>query len=89
MKLKRLRNLPPARLFGRVPGELNETLTAYQAYYRHLHSEAIDSWPLVLQILETFLSSDREFQAWRRRSSEGPDAHVQSKTGARTESRNG
>jgi hypothetical protein len=28
--------------FGRVSGELNETLTAYEGYYRRLHGEAIE-----------------------------------------------
>jgi hypothetical protein len=46
MKLKRLRVLPSVKLAGRVSGELNETLPAYQGYYRHLHGEAIEPWPL-------------------------------------------
>ena len=28
--------------FDRVSGELNEALTVYQGYYRHLHGEAIE-----------------------------------------------
>jgi len=90
MKLKRLRILPSVKLAGRLSGELNETLMAYRDYYRHLHGEAIEPWPLVVQILETFVEADRDFQAWRRRSSEAP---VGSAAGARigtgTESRNG
>ena len=49
---------------GRVSGELNETLTAYQGYYRHLHGEAVELWPLVAQMLESFMEADRDFQAW-------------------------
>jgi len=49
--------------FGRVSGELNETLKAYEGYSRHLHGEAIEPWPLVVQMLETFVEADRDFQA--------------------------
>jgi hypothetical protein len=90
MKLKRLRVLPSVKLAGRVSGEFNETLTAYQGYYRHLHGEAIEPWPLVVQMLETFVEADRDFQAWRRRSSEPPvGGAAGARTGAGKESRNG
>ena len=90
MKLKRLRILPSVKLAGRVSGELSETLTAYQAYYRHLHGEAIEPWPLVVQILETFMETDRDFQTWRRRVSEAPGGSAaRARIGTGTESRNG
>ncbi len=62
MKLERVRNLAPVRLVGRVPGELHETLTAYARYYREEHGEAIEVWPLVVQMLRVFLDDDRLFQ---------------------------
>jgi hypothetical protein len=90
MKLKRLRVLPSVKLAGRVSGELNETLKAYQGYYRHLHGEAIEPWPLVVQMLETFVEADRDFQTWRRRSSEASVGGVAgARNGAGKESRNG
>ena len=47
MKLKRVRVLPSVKLAGRVSDELNETLTAYADYYRDMHDEAIELWPLI------------------------------------------
>ena len=46
-----------------MSGELNETLTAYEGCYRHLHGEPIEPWPLVVQMLETFVEADRDFHA--------------------------
>ena len=90
MKVKRLRVLPSVKLAGRVSGELNETLTAYREYYRHLHGEPIEPWPLVIQMLETFVEADREFHAWRRSSKEAPvGSAAGARTGAGKESRNG
>jgi hypothetical protein len=53
MKLKRVRTLPSAKLAGRVPGELKETLTAYAGYYREVHGETIEVWPLVVHMLSS------------------------------------
>ena len=55
------------KLAGRVPGELHADLTAYAAYYREGVGQPIDLWPLVVQILRTFVDDDRAFHAWRRR----------------------
>ena len=66
MKLKKVRTLPPVKLAGRIPGELHEELGAYASYYRTVHGEAIDVWPLLVQILRTFVEEDRGFQLWRR-----------------------
>jgi len=82
MKLKPVRTLPPVMLKGRVPGDLYEALAAYAAYYRGVHGEAIELWALLLQILSTFLDTDREFHAWRRHTGEAA-------AGAGMESRNG
>ena len=68
MNLKRVRTLSPVALKGRVPGDLYEALAAYAKYYRAVHSEVIDLWPLLVQILRAFLDADRAFQAWRRRA---------------------
>jgi hypothetical protein len=90
MKVKRLRVLPSVKLAGRVSGELHETLTAYREYYRHLHGEAIEPWPLVIQMLETFVDADREFHAWRRSSKDVPvGSAAGARAGAGKESRNG
>jgi hypothetical protein len=68
MKLKRVRMLPSVKLAGRVSGELNETLTAYAEYYRHVRQEAIELRPLVVHILQTSVDDDRAFQMWRRQT---------------------
>jgi hypothetical protein len=72
MKLKPVKSLPPVILKGRVPGELQIALSAYTAYYREKTGEAIEVWPLVVQMLQQFLATDHEFQAWRRRTQNGP-----------------
>lgn len=78
MKLKPVHSLPSVKLIGRVPGELHSDLAAYADYYREVLREPIAAWPLVIQILRTFMDSDREFHAWRRRRRNGiaaaPDA---------------
>jgi len=90
MKLKRIRTLPSAKLAGRVPGELHEALTTYAGYYRDVHGETIEVWPLVVHVLSTFVNEDRAFQAWRRRSSAAPNwAAPGSANGAGAESRHG
>jgi len=74
MKLKPVQTLPAALLKGRVSGELHIALTAYTAYYRETTDHTIELWPLVVQILQQFLDTDRDFQAWRRRTQNGPGA---------------
>lgn len=72
MKLKPVPTYPAALLKGRVTGELHIALTAYTTYYRETTGQAIELWPLVVQILQQFLDADRDFQAWRRRTQNGP-----------------
>src|SRR5713101_2377218 len=67
MKLKPPHSLPSMKLAGRVPGELHADLTAYAVYYREVVGQSIDLWPLVVQMVRTFVDSDRAFHAWRRR----------------------
>jgi hypothetical protein len=85
MKLKRVRTLPHVKLVGRVPGDLHEALVGYAEYYRTVHGDTIEVWPLMVQILRTFVDDDREFHAWRRHGS-GAAVGV---LGERMESRDG
>ncbi len=75
--------------FG-CPPRLNETLTTYTDYYRDVHGEAIKTWPLIVQILRTFVDEDRAFQTWRRQTN-GTSAEGQAgpRNGTRMESGNG
>jgi hypothetical protein len=73
MKLKPVQTYAPAELKGRIPGELHTALVAYTAYYRETAGQAIEVWPLVVQMLQQFVETDREFQAWRR-TQNGPGA---------------
>ena len=90
MKLKRVRTLSPVALKERVPGDLHEALAAYAKYYRAVHSELIDMWPPLVQILRTFLEADRAFPAWRRHAGEtAGGAAAGPGNGTGMESRNG
>ena len=72
MKLKSIQSYTHVSPRGRVPGELHAALTADTAYYRHTIGQPIEVWPLVVQMLQRFVESDREFQTWRRRAQNGP-----------------
>ena len=72
MKLKPVRAYPAVVIKGRVPGELHTALTAYTTYYCETTKQAIELWPLVLQMLQQFVETDRDFQVWRRRTDQGP-----------------
>jgi hypothetical protein len=76
MKLKPIPSLPSMKLAGRVPGDLHADLIAYAVYYREALGEPIDLWPLVVQMLRTFMHSDRVFRARRRQHRSSPAAHV-------------
>ena len=76
MKLKAVQSLPSIRLVGRVPGDLHADLITYAEYYREVLGEPIDLWPLVVQMLRTFMHSDRAFRAWRRQHRTGVKARV-------------
>ncbi len=90
MRLKRVRNLVPVRVAGRVPGDLHEVLTAYTRYYREEHGEPIGLWPLVVQMVRAFVDDDRAFQTWRRRSNGASTADRSELADVtRVESRNG
>ena len=70
MKLKPITSYPAAMLKGRVPGELHTALTAYISYYRESTGQTIEVW--VVQMLQRFVETDREFQAWWRRTQNVP-----------------
>ena len=74
MKLKPVQTLPAALLKGRVSGELHIALMAYTTYYRETAGQAIELWPLIVQMLQQFVDTDRDFQVWRRRTQNGPGA---------------
>jgi hypothetical protein len=78
------------KLGGSVPGDVSDALVAYADYYRTVHGEVIKPWPLVIQILRTFVDEDRAFQTWRRRnSSASAEAQARSSNEARVETGNG
>ena len=72
MKLKPVQTYTDVPLKGRVPGELHAALTAYTSYYCETSGQPIEVWPLIVQMLQRFLETDREFQTWRRRTQNGP-----------------
>ena len=72
MRLKPVQTFPDASLKGRVPGDLHAALTAYTTYYCETTGQTIDVWSLVVQMLQRFVETDREFQVWRRRTQNGP-----------------
>lgn len=74
MRLKPVQTYTDVPLKGRVPGELHAALTAYTSYYRETTGQPIEVWPLVVQMLQRFVETDREFQVWRRRTQNGPGA---------------
>ena len=72
MRLKPVQTYTDVSLKGRVPGELHAALTAYTSYYRETSGQPIEVWPLIVQMLQRFLETDREFQTCRRRTQNGP-----------------
>ena len=63
MKLKRVRILAPGASKAPSPASSYETLAANAGYYREVHDESIDLWPLPVHMLRAFVGSDREFHA--------------------------
>jgi hypothetical protein len=74
MRLKPVQTYNDVPLKGRVPGELHAALTAYTSFYRETSGQPIEVWPLLVQMLQRFIETDREFQTWRRRTQSGPGA---------------
>ena len=72
MKLGKLeKQLPSAQVNVTLPGKLKTELDSYAAYYQHIHGEAIGVRRLIVEIARNFVDSDREFQAWLKRRSNG------------------
>ena len=74
MRLKPVQTYTDVSLKGRVPGDLHAALIAYTSYYRETSGQPIEVWPLVVQMLQRFVETDREFQTWRRRTQNGSGA---------------
>ena len=74
MRLKPEQTYAHVSLKGRIPGELHAALTAYTSYYRETSGQPIEVWPLVVQMLQRFVETDRDFQTWRRRTQNGRGA---------------
>jgi hypothetical protein len=58
VKLKPLHSSPSFKLAGRVFEGLHADLTAYALYYREIVGQPIDLWPLVVQVLRTFVEEN-------------------------------
>jgi len=72
MKLGKVeKQLPSAQVNVTLPGQLKLELDGYAAYYQQIHGEAIGVRRLIVEIVRNFVASDREFQAWLKRHSNG------------------
>ncbi len=72
MRLSKVeKQLPSAQVNVTLPGKLKLELDAYAAYYNHIHGEAIGIRRIIVEIVRNFVESDREFQAWLKRHSNG------------------
>jgi len=72
MKLKPVQTYTDVLFKGRIPGELHAALNAYASYYHETIGQPIEIWPLIVQMLQRFVETDREFQTWRRQTQNGP-----------------
>ena len=61
-----VKGLPPVPVRLKLPGELHAALARYAEYYRHEHGTAIEVPDLVVEMVRTFLATDRDFRAWQR-----------------------
>ena len=63
---RRANDGPAVSLQLKLPGALHTVLTAYADYYAQQHGEPIEVPDLVIEIVRTFVSLDREFRGWQR-----------------------
>ena len=71
MKLRhRSNDGPPVALRLKVPGDVHAALNDYVDYYKHQQGNPIEVPELVIEIVRTFVSVDREFRAWQRNGRE-------------------
>ncbi len=72
MKLNKVeKQVPSAQVNVTLPGKLKLELDSYAAYYQQIHGEAISIRRLMVEIVRNFIESDREFQSWLKRHSNG------------------
>lgn len=72
MRLNKVeKQLPSTQVNVTLPGKLKVELDGYAAYYQQIHGEAIGIRKLMVEIVRNFVESDREFQAWFKRQSDG------------------
>ncbi len=67
MKLKALeREIPPCELSIQISGKVFLQLEDHRRYFQAKHGQEVDVQTLVVQMVEAFIASDREFKKWRR-----------------------
>lgn len=67
MKLRPIvKALPPVPVRLKLPGELHAAPARYAEYDRHEQGTAIEVPDLVVEMVRTFLATDRDFRAWQR-----------------------
>ena len=67
MKLRPIvKDLPPVPLRLKIPGDLHAALSRYAEYYQHEHGAAIELPDLLVEMVRTFVATDRDFRAWQR-----------------------
>ena len=67
MKLRPIvQDLPPVPVRLKLPGELHAALARYAEYYRHEHGAGIEVPALMVEMVRTFLATDRDFRGWQR-----------------------
>jgi hypothetical protein len=72
MKLGKVeKHVPSSQVNVTLPGRLKLELDGYAAYYEQIHGEAIGVRRLIVEIVRNFVESDREFQSWLKRHSNG------------------
>jgi hypothetical protein len=72
MRLSKVeKQLPSVQVNVTLPGKLKLELDGYAAYYNHIHGEAIGIRRIIVEIVRNFVESDREFQVWLKRHSNG------------------
>jgi hypothetical protein len=72
MRLKPVENYPRGVAQGASARWLHAALREYTSYYSETTGQTLDMWPLMVQMLERFVETDRDFLAWRRRTRNGP-----------------
>ena len=67
MKLRPIaKELPPVPVRLKLPGEVHAALSRYAEYYQHQHGAGIDVPDLLVEMVRTFLATDRDFRVWQR-----------------------